>query len=518
MTHFPASTSPDYSQCFASRLLRRIALIAVCVASALSLHLDAPKLQAEPTTRPNIVFILADDMGYGDVQVLNPKSAIPTPNLNRLAEEGMTFTDAHSPSAVCTPTRYATLTGRYCWRSSLKRGVLNGYGTPLIERDRPTVASHLQRHGYQTAVVGKWHLGLGFQQNDRGQWDWSQPLDYSPVDAGFVESLVIPASLDFPPYVYIDGHQITGQPDRTQAAQSFPAFLRKGELGSDFSIPDCLDRLTDRASSFIQSRAGKDKPFFLYFPLTAPHKPVLPHARFAGKTRLGPYGDFVTQVDWTVGQILRAIDEANLTENTLVIFTSDNGSFMRRQSDAKEPDHVSDESVQAYYEGNHTANGPWRGTKADIWEGGHRVPFFARWTGTVAPGSRCDKPICHVDLFATAAEVAGTKLPPSDEAAPDSFSIVPLLRGNDHDFRRAPIVNHSANGTFAIRDDNWKLVFSDGSGGREKPSGKPFGTPWRLFDLNSDPSESADLADTHSEIAERLSAELMRFFANEKSR
>ncbi|WP_220498309.1 sulfatase family protein [Rhodopirellula sp. JC639] len=475
-------------------------------------------VSAQASDRPNIVFILADDMGYGDVQALNPESQIPTPNLDRLAAEGMTFTDAHSPSAVCTPTRYATLTGRYCWRSKLKRGVLNGYGTPLIETDRPTVASHLKQHGYHTAVIGKWHLGLGFQKDASGQWDWTQPLSYSPVDAGFTQSLVIPASLDFPPYVYIDGHQITGKPDRVQPARPFPAYLRKGELGSDFSIVDCLDQLTAKASQHIRSRADQDEPFFLYFPLTAPHKPVLPHGRFAGKTKLGPYGDFVTQVDWTVGQVMAAIDEAGLAKNTLVIYTSDNGSFMRRQSDAGQVDHVSDESIQAYYEGNHKANGPWRGTKADIWEGGHRVPFFARWTGTIKAGSQCDQPICHADLFATAAELAGTKLPPADQAAPDSFSIAPLLHDKPDQFRRAPVVNHSVNGTFAIRDGKWKLVFSDGSGGREKPSGKPFGTPWQLYDLDSDPTESKDLAETNRELVEKLGAELFRFLADEKSR
>ncbi|MCA9139926.1 MAG: arylsulfatase [Planctomycetales bacterium] len=519
MIQFLATTQAGCRRLFPRHLLHRIATLAFIAVAGLSTQtLSFAESKANSATRPNIVFILADDMGYGDVQALNPKSQIATPNLNRLAEEGMVFTDAHSPSAVCTPTRYATLTGRYSWRSRLKRGVLNGYSEQLIERDRPTVASHLLRNGYDTAVIGKWHLGLGFQKDQRGQWDWSKPLDYSPVDAGFNDSLVIPASLDFPPYVFIDGHQITGLPDRTQPAQSFPAFLRKGELGSDFSISDCLDRLTNRASQYIRSHAGNEQPFFLYFPLTAPHKPVMPHERFTGATKLGPYGDFVTQVDWTVGQILAAIDESKIAEKTLVIYTSDNGSFMRRQSDPKDADHVSDETVQAFYEGNHTANGPWRGTKADIWEGGHRVPFFARWKGTISPGSTCSTPICHVDLFATAADLSGEKLPAADQAAPDSFSIVPLLRGNENQFRRAPIVNHSANGTFAIRDGKWKLVFSDGSGGREKPSGNPFGTPWKLFDLSTDPTESNDLAMSHGDVVARLSSELMRFFANDKSR
>ena len=212
--------------------------------------------------RPNVIFILADDMGYGDAQALNPKSKIPTPHLNRLAKEGMTFIDAHSPSAVCTPTRYSVLTGRYCWRSRLKSGVQNGYGTPLIEKDRPTVASHLRQAGYHTAVIGKWHLGLGFQKDAQGQWDWSQPLDHSPVDLGFDRSLIIPASLDFPPYVYIEGRKITGLPNRTQPKQGFPGYLREGELGSDFSIIDCLDRLTQESCDHIAKRAKEKNPSF----------------------------------------------------------------------------------------------------------------------------------------------------------------------------------------------------------------------------------------------------------------
>ncbi|MEO1525004.1 MAG: arylsulfatase [Planctomycetota bacterium] len=479
---------------------------------------SADPLAAQSIERPNIVFILADDMGYGDVQTLNPSSKIPTPNLDRLAKEGMTFTDAHSPSAVCTPTRYATLTGRYSWRSELKSGVLNGYGEPLIEKSRPTVASHLKAAGYHTTVIGKWHLGLGFQKDGAGNWAWEKELDHTPIDVGFDKSLVIPASLDFPPYVYIDGRRITGLPDRTQPAIKFPKFLRKGELGSDFSIVDCLDTLTETTADHIRSRSDSKEPFFLYFPLTAPHKPVMPHSRFEGKTSLGPYGDFVVQVDATVGKVLDAIDEAKLTENTLVIYTSDNGSFMRRQTKASDADHVSDETVQAYYEGNHTANGPWRGTKADIWEAGHRVPFFARWPQVIKPGSKCDETICHVDLFATAAQLAETKLPPAKVAAPDSFSWMPLFRGQPEKFNRKPVVHHSANGTFAIRDGDWKLVFSDGSGGREQPRGKRFGAPFQLFHLGEDPGETHSVASGNPEVVARLQSTLFEFLANDRSR
>ena len=468
--------------------------------------------------RPNIVFILADDMGYGDVQALNPKSGIPTPNLNRLAKEGMSFTDAHSPSAVCTPTRYATLTGRYCWRSRLKSGVQNGYGTPLIEKERPTVASHLKSVGYHTAVIGKWHLGLGFQKDDKGQWDWSKPLDHSPVDLGFDRSLVIPASLDFPPYVYIEGRKITGLPDRIQPRQGFPGYLREGELGSDFSIIDCLDRLTEEAGDHIKNRAKKKEPFFLYFPLTAPHKPVLPHPRFQGKSKLGPYGDFVMQVDWTVGQVMKAVDDAGITDNTLVIYTSDNASFMYRETDKEKPHHLSDETEQRYYEGDHTANGPWRGTKADIWEGGHRVPLFARWPKEIKAGSICKETVCLIDLFATASDLAKAKLPKPTEAAPDSFSWVPLFKGKPGQFRRAPVINHSAAGMFAIRMAEWKLVLGNGSGGRQQPKGRRFTPPWQLFNLKEDPAETTDLSSRELERVQRMEAALFQILANDKSR
>jgi arylsulfatase A len=476
--------------------------------SAFFLHADE---------RPNIIFILADDMGYGDVQALNPQSTIPTPNLNRLAAEGMSFTDAHSPSAVCTPTRYATLTGRYSWRSRLKSGVLNGYGSPLIEKDRATVASQLQTAGYHTAVIGKWHLGLGFQKTD-GEWDWSKPLDHTPVDLGFDRSLVIPASLDFPPYVYVEGREITGRPDRTQAKSGFPGFLREGELGSDFSIVDCLDQLTAQVGGHIKERAKSEQPFFLYFPLTAPHKPVLPHPRFQGKSKLGPYGDFVMQVDWTVGQVMQAVDDAGIADNTLLMYTSDNGSFMYRYDDESEADHVKDASVQAFYADNHRANGAWRGTKADIWEAGHRVPFFARWPKVIKPGSRCAVPICHVDLFATAAAVAETKLPPPAEAAPDSFSLLPIFQGREKRFKRKPVVHHSAAGMFAVRDGDWKLVLGNGSGGRETPRGRRFKRPFRLYNLAEDPGETQDRYNSDVEVAQRLESALFTMLNEERSR
>jgi arylsulfatase A-like enzyme len=454
-------------------------------------------------TAPNIVFILADDMGYGDLQVLNSESQIPTPSLDRLAREGMNFHDAHSPSAVCTPTRYGLLTGRYCWRSSLKRGVLNGYGTPLIEKSRPTVASVLQQAGYHTGIVGKWHLGLNFAKGEDGTpLDFSKPVMDHPGTRGFDYSYIIPASLDFPPYVYIENGRVTNPSTVEQAAQKFPAFLRSGPRSKDLVMEDCLDDLLTQATDFIRRRSTHRQPFLLYFPLGAPHKPVLPHSRFQGMTKLGPYGDFIAQVDWTVGQVLKTLDECKVTENTLVIYSSDNGSYMRRLNEADAIGHADDETIQAFRADRHRANHVFRGTKADIWEAGHHVPFLARWPGMIDAGSRCDETICLVDFFATAAAISGATVPQG--AAQDSFSLLPLMQGKNRARERDPVIHHSAGGAFAIRQGKWKLVLCSGSGGREAPRGKPFEKPYFLFDMTEDLSERQNVIEDHPEIARRL--------------
>lgn len=452
---------------------------------------------------PNVVVILADDMGYGDVQALNPASKIPTPNLNALAESGMTFTDAHTPSAVCTPTRYGLLTGRYCWRSRLKRGVQDGYGHPLIEKDRPTIASFLKAQGYQTGIVGKWHLGLGFQRVDNKTIDFTKPLDHGPNDLGFGWSKIIPASLDFPPYVYIQNHRVTGLPNRTQEKQGFPQYLRKGELGSDFDMEGCMDHLVETAAGFITEASKKDDaPFFLYFPLTAPHKPVWPAKRFQGTTKLGSYGDFVAQVDWTVGQVLKAIDDAGVRENTIVIYTSDNGSFMHRLDAVDAKGHVDDDSIQGFRADRHRANGPLRGTKADIWEAGHRVPFFVRWPGEVKKSSRSATTICLTDVFATVADVLAKPKPA--KAGPDSFSFLPDLKGKQRQTERPVVIHHSSGGMFSGRVGDWKLVLGNGSGGRQQPKGKPFGRPYELYNLADDLGESTNVIANHPDIAQKL--------------
>jgi len=453
------------------------------------------------SAQPNILFILADDMGYGDVGALNPNSSIPTVHLDRLAREGMTFSDAHSPSAVCTPTRYGIVTGRYCWRSRLKRGVLNGYGTPLIEADRLTVASFLRDQGYRTGIVGKWHLGLGFAKEGK-KFDFSKPVSNGPHTHGFDFSHVIPASLDFPPYLYVRNGTITEFPTIEQSAKKFPGFLRKGERAPDLTIENCLDDLAREAAAFIDRESRTEQPFFLYLPLTAPHKPVSPHRRFVGKTKLGPYGDFVVQVDATVGKVLAALDKADLADKTLVIYTSDNGSFMYRQEGGD--DHVTDNTIQAYSPGNHTANGELRGTKADIWEAGHRVPFFARWPTKIQAGTVTDTTICLTDFFATAAELIGADIP--EGAAPDSYSFSHLMLGQEMHRIRPPVINHSIAGMFAIRRGAWKLVLGNGSGGRQPPRGKAFAKPYQLFDLSQDLAEQNNLIESQAEIAAELEA------------
>lgn len=482
---------------------------------------------AAQSDKPNIVIILADDMGYGDVGALNPASKIPTPSLDRLAAEGMTFTDAHSPSGVCTPTRYGLLTGRYCWRTRLESGVLGGYSPPLLEEGRSTIASMLKARGYQTGAVGKWHLGTmmpfrrgplkegpseagsptSAEDGDRSGWDGDPGIDFggvitdSPVHHGFDAYFGVSASLDMAPYVYIRNDRFTMKPAHQQPAVEFPHFVRAGPRAEDFVVDRVLDRLTEEAVGFIGKASGNDRPFLLYLPLTAPHKPTQPHERFRGRTGLGEYGDFVAQVDWTVGQVLKAIDDTGVRDRTLVVYTSDNGSYMYRYDDAARRDHVDDATIQGYRAEHHRANGVFRGTKADIWEGGHHVPFLVRWPGEVKAGSSCGETVCLTDLYATCAEVAGATL--TRDEAEDSFSLLAMMRGGGAR-RDAPVIHHSAGGMFAIRDGRWKLVLGSGSGGRERPAGRPFEKPYQLFDMESDVGETTDLAAKHPEVVERL--------------
>ncbi|HEY7308890.1 MAG TPA: arylsulfatase [Gemmataceae bacterium] len=465
----------------------------------------APLRAAEPSRRPpNIVFILADDLGYGDLRCYNKDSKIATPNLDRLAAQGMRFTDAHTPSSVCTPTRYGILTGRYCWRTTLKSGVLNGYSPALIEPKRPTLASLLKQHGYVTAGIGKWHLGLG----EAAKTDFGKPLRLGPRSAGFDTYFGIPASLDMPPYVFIENEGVTEAPtatikDSAMRRHGGGGFWRGGAIAPHFKHVDVLPAITERAVAVVRKQSA-EKPFFLYLALTAPHTPWMPTDEFRGKSKAGYYGDFVAQVDAAVGRVLRALDEAKLADNTLLIFTSDNGA------------HWTPEDIDKW---GHRANDGLRGQKADIWDGGHRVPFLVRWPGRVRAGGTSKELICLTDFLATAAAVVGAKLPA--DAGEDSYNLLPALRGDKLDTPiREAIVHHSSDGTFAIRQGPWKLALARGSHGFSNPKNiqpKPGEAKGQLYNLDDDPQERDNQWLKKPEIVARLTALLEKYKSEGRS-
>jgi arylsulfatase A-like enzyme len=325
-----------------------------------------------------------------------------------------------------------------------------------------------------------------------------------PNSLGFDYSFIVPGSLDMSPYVYLENGKATAIPDSISPRVPFPAYTRMGEIAPDFTHQTALDKLTQKAVNFIREQAESSQPFFLYFPMTGPHKPALTAERFAGSSGFGPYGDLVVQVDWTVGQVINALETYNLKDNTIVIYTSDNGSYMYR-IDEDLPDHLADASVQGFHAASRQSNYIWRGTKADIYDGGHRVPFIVRWPGHVRSTSTNAGTICLTDVKATLAEIVGGSI--NEETGPDSFSFLPLLEGKQ-EIERAPIIHHSVNGTFSIRYGKWKLIFSDGSGGRQKPVGRPFQEPYQLFDMVADPSETKNVLEQYPEVVKILTGYL----------
>jgi len=475
----------------------------------LVLTLATAGLTCAAETRPNVLLILADALGYGDIQALNPKSKIPTPHLDKLAKGGAIFTDAHSGSAVCTPTRYGLLTGRYAWRTRLKRGVLfPPNDQPLITNDRVTIANFLKSNGYQTAMVGKWHLGIGWAKDEKGKVDFDAPFTDGPIEKGFDSFFGIAASLDMVPYAYLRDHQAIAKTTETQPKLGFPKYVRQGPKSPDFDPGDTLDIIASEASTFITKATIKKKPFFLYFPLTSPHKPVWPHKRFIGSTKLGPYGDFVHQTDHTVGVVLEALEKSGAADNTLVIYTSDNGSFMYRRKDG-ETHHLKDETDQGFRPSDHEANFHFRGTKADIWEGGHRVPFLVRWPkGGIKPGTSSKRVTCLTDVLATISDAISTPLPPG--AGGDSFSFLSDAKGQSDKRERPGIINHSSAGFYAIRRGPWKLVLGSGSGGRQNPRGKTFERPYHLYNLLADPSEKTNVIEKHPDLAASMEEEFFQ--------
>lgn len=463
---------------------------------ALLLFLVFPvALSAAP---PHIVVILVDDMGYGDPGFNNAESKIPTPHLDRLASQGMRFTDAHAPGPLCHMSRYGLMTGRYPFRTDVSKWPRQ----PLIGEEQMTIADLAKGNGYRTAMVGKWHLG--FRENG-----YDQPLPGGPVDCGFDRFFGIRASTDIPPYFYIEGDRAVTPPTETIAANASDgwspiqgAFWRKGGIAPDLALKDVLPAFTDRAIRELETHsttAGND-PLFLYLAYPAPHTPWLPSPAFAGKSAVGMYGDFVMMVDHEVGRVLRALEDTGMVDDTLLVFTSDNGPVWY------------DTDVERF---GHDSSGGLRGMKGDAWEAGHRMPFAVRWPGRVGAGTTSKRTIGFTDFFATMADLLETALPAA--AAPDSVSFLPTLRGEDQPPRPPLVMQSARKGTMVIRDGPWKLITKLGSGGFSKPSHQnpdPDGPRGQLCNLANDPGEETNLWLEHPELVERLEKELRSVVGN----
>lgn len=471
---------------------------------------------------PNIIIILADDLGYGDPQVYNTESKIPTPNIDKLAKVGMRFTDAHAPSSVCSPTRYGILTGRYAWRTELKKSVLWAWDKPLIAKDRLTFPKMLKVKNYNTACIGKWHLGWRWPSNKsdgyindtisigdynlKGRndlWkniDFSKPIGGGPIEAGF-DYYYGDDVPNFAPYTFFENNKLTKIPNKIKPKDMYGG---PGPMSEGWKLEKVMPEITDRAVKYIMDQAHKDQPFFLYFALTAPHTPIAPTEKFKGKSEAGLYGDFVHEVDWSVGEIIKALKQTGAFENTLIIFTSDNGSPQR--------DGVNMGgaigSVKRY---GHDPSRPWKGMKADIWEGGHRVPFIASWPGRIQANTVSDQVICLTDIISSVASILEISYLSGDMQ--DSHDISPILFGNDKPVRES-IVHHSIDGTFAIRKGGWKLILGKDSGGFSKSiktEGIPVDTQGQLYWLTDDPIEQHNLYDKKHEKVLELTALLNKF-------
>lgn len=449
-------------------------------------------LSAVQAASPNIVIILTDDMGYGDPGCYNPESKIPTPNIDRLAAEGMRFTDAHAPGPLCHMSRYGLLTGQYPFRVRVD----DWRERPLIDEGRSTIASLLKTQGYQTAMVGKWHCGF----DESGGYE--KPLKGGPVDRGFDTFFGIRASTDIEPYFYIRGDRAVEAPTEHIAAHNSDgwspvqgAFWREGGIAPNLKLKDVLPRFTDEAIDVIKSH-DTAKPLFLYLAFPAPHTPWLPSEEFVGKSGASMYGDFLMMTDAMIGRVLKALDDAGMKDNTLVVFSSDNGPMWL------------EEDVARF---GHDASGGLRGMKGDAWEGGHRMPFIVRWPGRVQAGSASDQMICFTDFMATFAALTGAALP--DGAGPDSFNFLPVLLGEQPKDKavRDHLAIASGNGMMTLRSGNWKLIEGLGSGGFTKPAKidpEPDGPNGQLYDLGVDPGETNNRYQEQPERVQAMNAKL----------
>ncbi len=480
--------------------------------------------------KPNIVIVYTDDQGCGDVSALNPDAKFKTPNIDKLANEGIVFTDGHSSDGVCTPSRYTLLTGRYSWRTSLKKGVLRADGPCLIEKDRMTIASLLRDNGYSTAMVGKWHLQMDFVGEPGKNRDWSKPFVDGPIEKGFDYFFGIPASMNFGVLTYLENDKVLDPPvlwtkkkkntnprtykdARPADYRMTPPFeeekMRGGvEAAPSFNDEFVLETFAAMAVDYINKKAedAKDgKPFFLYMPLTSPHLPHCTHKDFQGRTECGNYGDFMEETDFRVGQVLDALEANGLTNNTLVIFSSDNGA---------ETNYTYQRDTYGHYSNLH-----FKGGKRDIYEGGHRVPFLMRWPNGINAGSKVDEPVCQSDILATIADVIGASIP--DNAAEDSYSLYPFLKNNaEAYFSERAVIHHAASGHFAIRKGKWKLNMFRGSGGSLQPAFvdvEEGDAIYELYNIANDPGETTNLYFEHPEIVEELKAEISSIIKNGRS-
>jgi arylsulfatase A len=476
---------------------------------------------------PNIVIILADDLGYGDIGAYNPESKIPTPHVDRMAREGIRFTDAHTPCAVCSPTRYGLLTGRYPWRTELKQQVLWPFDKPLIEKGRLTMGSMLKQRGYHTACFGKWHLGFDWPTSDGSRLNdtvkigeqqrpirdafakkiqFDKPVREGPITRGFDYYFGVDLP-NFPPYAFIENDRLLTQPT---AMKPDGMFGWPGPMTPGWRLESVLPEITRRTVRHIEERAKQNSPYFVYMPLTGPHQPVAPDDPYLGKSKAGKYGDFVHQVDWCVGEVLEAIRKSGTANDTIVIFTSDNG-----------PENL---TYPLFPEFGHSSAGPLRGNKRMLWEGGHRVPFVAWGPGRVPAGQTEKEIICLTDLMASFAALVDYKLP--NDAAEDSYDIRAALFGQK---RSRPIrqatVHHSYNNEYGLRQGDWVLVESANGGGgaaepawwRERHGIKKDDQPAALYHIKEDLAETKNLYAQYPDRVKEMHALLEKYKTEDRS-
>ncbi len=498
-------------------MIQHILSVSMIAALGLFLNLSAHALSPQVADRPNIIILYADDMGYGDLGANNPNSKIPTPHLDRLAAEGMRFTDGHSSSGICTPSRYSLLTGRHHWRDF--HGIVKTLGPSVFRKDQLTLPAMLQTKGYATACIGKWHLGWnwdairkpGSPKNSiqHTDFDWSKPVPNGPLDHGF-DHYFGDAVINFPPYAWINDDRLVDPPDTVLRENPIKTKegdweCRPGPARSDWDFYKALPTLTSKAVEYVRSRKGNPQPFFLYVPFPSPHAPIIPNAEFEGKSKAGPFGDFVFQTDDACGQILAALSEIGAEDHTLVIFTADNG-----------PEFYAYPRDQKY---DHWSAAPFRGLKRDIYEGGHHVPFVIKWPGITQPGRVSGAMISQVDFIATVASLLGFELPA--DSAEDSHDFLPFLRGETTTPPRDAIVHNTKKDHYALRHGDWLLI--DAQTGYLRPAPETWNQKHKqpaddtqeveLYNLKEDVQQRHNLAAEHPARVKDMQALLAKIRA-----